>query len=172
MPWPLYTFIFIELVLVTYIDIKHRKIANLWSFLNILVAATAFILFPNIYPFSFDTFEFSIVFIFVGFLLFMLKVMGGGDSKFLASFFLIVPLNHQDQVFYQLLISTIIIGVIFLMMNTISNRKLLMQSMREKDILGVKSCFGTKFAYAPVILVTWILFGKTLIEEIAVVSLN
>lgn len=165
MSWPLYTFIFIELLFITYIDIKYKKIANLWALTNIGIAIILFVLFPKIYPVTFDTFQYSIVFILVGFLLFMLKVMGGGDSKFLASFFLIVPLDRQDQVFIFLLIATVIIGIIFFIKNTFENREKLIQSFLDKDIKGVKSCFGTKFAYAPVILVTWILFGIDLFKK-------
>jgi prepilin peptidase CpaA len=95
-----------------------------------------------------------------------MKIMGGGDSKFLASFFLITPLALQDQVFYFLLISTVIVGVIFLVKNIIQNRVKLMEFIRDKNIIGVKSCFGTKFAYAPVILITWILIGVSLFQKI------
>lgn len=159
MSWPLFLFIFIELLFITYIDIKHKKIANYWSLMNIGIAVILFILFPHEYPFGLAAFQYSIVFILVGFLLFMLRVMGGGDSKFLASFFLIVPLDKQDQVFVFLLISTIFIGLIFFLKSIITNWQKLKQSLRQKDTQGVKSCFGTKFAYAPVILITWILFG-------------
>lgn len=164
-PLPFYLFILIELIFVTVIDIKHRKIANLWSLLNIGVAAILFILFPKFYPVSVETFQYTMVFLMAGFLLFRLKIMGGGDSKFLASFFLIVPLEKQDQVFFQLLIATIFIGVIMFSLNTFMNRKKLVQSLKEKDIEGVKSCFGSKFAYAPVILVTWILFGISMFKK-------
>lgn len=164
-PLPFYIFIFIELVFVAIIDVKHKKIANLWSLLNVGVATILFIFFSEHYPVSFGAFQYTIVFLLAGFLLFRLKIMGGGDSKFLASFFLIVPFDKQDQVFFQLLIATIIIGVIVFGMNTFANRKKLIESLREKDIEGVKSCFGTKFAYAPVILVTWILFGISMFKK-------
>jgi len=163
--WPIYLFILIELIFVTYLDVKHRKIANTWSLINIGIAVVLFSLFPKAYPVVFGTFQFSIVFILVGFFLFILKIMGGGDSKFLASFFLIVPLDKQDQVFLLLLISTVIIGVIVLVINIFSKWETLVTSLREKNIQGVKSCFGTKFAYAPVILVTWILFGMNLLKK-------
>lgn len=162
---PIYLFILLELSLVTYGDIKTRKIPNLWTLLNLVLAGFFFVIFPHIFEFGFAAFQYSIVFIFVGFFLFLMKIMGGGDSKFLASFFLITPLSLQDQVFYFLLISTIIVGVIFLIKNIIQNRKKLMEFIKHKDVIGVKSCFGTKFAYAPVILITWILIGVNLFNK-------
>lgn len=158
-PWPIYFFIFIELLFVTYVDIRYKKISNLWSIFNLVVAAILFILFPNIYIFGFETMQFSLVFLVVGFLLFVLNIMGGGDSKYLASFFLILPTGIQDITFYFLLLSTIIVGLLFFFKNVIEQRKRLINSIKNKDVDGIKSSFGTKFAYAPVILITWFLIG-------------
>ncbi|MBT4790632.1 MAG: hypothetical protein HON90_03595 [Halobacteriovoraceae bacterium] len=155
----IYLFILVELCFVAYIDIKHRKIKNIWSIVNFLVAVLLFTTRSEIYPFQLDSFLFTFACVAAGFLLFLLKIMGGGDSKYLASFFLLIPLSLQDEVFYYLLIITIIIGLFMLLKNSISNYEKIIQSFKEKDIQGVKSCFGTKFAYAPVILVTWIWIG-------------
>ncbi|MBD64027.1 MAG: hypothetical protein CME62_02390 [Halobacteriovoraceae bacterium] len=158
-PAHMYVFILIEVIFVTYLDIKYKKIKNFWSLLNIILAIVLFVTLPQIYILSFVSFQYSIVFIFVGFLLYLLKIMGGGDSKFLASFFLIIPYEMQDLVFFYLLISTVIIGVLFFFRNIITKRVQLVAALKQKDLQGVKSCFGTKFAYAPVILITWIFTG-------------
>ena len=158
-PWPIYIFIFLELLFVTIGDIKYKKISNLWSILNIFLAIVLFILFPKIYVFGFESFQFSIVFLVVGFLLFLLKIMGGGDSKYLASFFLITPTASQDLIFYFLLISTVIVGMLFFFRNLIEQRLKLIESIKQRDVDGIKSSFGSKFAYAPVIMVTWLLIG-------------
>lgn len=159
--WPLYTFVFIELVFVTIADIKHKKISNLWSLLNIFLAITLFILFPKIYTFNFEALQYSLVFIVVGFFLFLLNIMGGGDSKYLASFFLIIPVSLQDLIFYYLLITTIVVGLLFFFRNVIQERQNIISSLLRQDVGGIKKSFGTKFAYAPVIMTTWILFGLT-----------
>ena len=158
-PAHMYVFILIEVIFVTYLDIKYKKIKNFWSLLNIILAIVLFVTLPQIYILSFVSFQYSIVFIFVGFLLYLLKIMGGGDSKFLASFFLIIPYEMQDLVFFYLLISTVIIGVLFFFRNIITKRVQLVAALKQKDLQWVKSCFGTKFAYAPVILITWIFTG-------------
>lgn len=159
---PIYLFLLIQLIFVTITDLKYRKIRNFWVLLNIAVSLLLYFLFPKLYPFIIDSFQFSIVFIFVGFVLFLLKVMGGGDSKYLASFFLIVPEGVQEPLFYYLLIATIIIGVFFLLKNTIHYRDELIESIKKSDLQGVKNCFGTKFAYAPVILISWVYLGYDL----------
>jgi len=156
---PLFLFILIELFFVSFGDIKFRKIKNYWSILNIIGSGFLFILFPDMYPFGIESFQFTVVFIIVGFALFMMKIMGGGDSKYLASFFLLVPLGLQEQVFYYLLIWTIVIGIFIFIKNVIHNREQLFQSIKNIDTNGVKSCFGSKFAYAPVILITWVYTG-------------
>lgn len=156
---PFYLFITIELMFVAYLDFKYKKIKNIWSLINIIVAIGLFIALPEQYPLDIKSFQYTIVFILVGFMLFMLKIMGGGDSKFLATFFLLIPLKMHDLIFYHLLIVTVIIGLGVLLKNTVSNFSQIWKSFKLRDIEGVKKCFGSKFAYAPVILFTWISIG-------------
>lgn len=158
-PLGIYFFILIELILVSYLDIKFRKIKNYWSILNILLGVVFFVLFPQFYELKLEAFGFSLVFFIVGFFLFTLKIMGGGDSKFLATFFLVIPTKAHDEVFIHLLSATVVIGTLFFLANIIRNFDGIMQSFRKSDIKGVKSYFGKKFAYAPVILFSWVSFG-------------
>lgn len=156
---PLYFFLLIELIFVSYGDLKYRKISNLWSIVNLAFSLLLFVSYPKLYPFNLSTFQYTFVFIMVGFILFQLKIMGGGDSKYLATFFLLIPYKSQDEVFSYLLISTIFIGVMFFVNNVLKNYDKIMQSIVDKNLEGVKSCFGSKFPFAPVILVSWILVG-------------
>jgi prepilin peptidase CpaA len=91
-----------------------------------------------------------------------MKIMGGGDSKFLATIFLLIPLRFQDTVFYYLLISTIIIGSISFIQNIIINWDLIANAVRSKEKGAIRKCFGRKFPYAPVVLLTWGWFGWTI----------
>lgn len=81
MPIAIYLFIFIELCFVAYLDFKYKKIKNIWSVLNLLIALILFFAYPDLYPFGIEMFQFTLVFLLVGFVLFMLKVMGGGRFK-------------------------------------------------------------------------------------------
>jgi prepilin peptidase CpaA len=171
-PLPLYIFILIELIFVSVGDIKYRKIPNLWIILNLFASATLFISFPEIYEFRNEAFQFTVVFIIVGFALFLLKVMGGGDSKFLASFFLMIPFSFQDKVFSYLLVSTVMIGCAFFIHNIFKNHEEIYTSVRDKNLQGVKKCFGTKFPFAPVILVTWVLIGWDLKDYFLKILMN
>jgi prepilin peptidase CpaA len=91
--------------------------------------------------------------------------MGGGDTKYLFSLFLLIPISLQGKVFYFLLISTIIIGGFLLIQNTLKNFKPLWKAILDGNTQEVKSYFGTKFSYAPVILVTWLWVGFSLRNE-------
>ena len=158
-PGEIFSLALIELCTVSFLDLKFRKIKNSWSLLNIALATACFFLYPEVYIFSWDSFQFSCVILLVGFGLFLLKIMGGGDSKFLSTFFLLIPVAAQDLVFSYLLAVTVVIGLGMLIFNTIRNYKKLILSLKTSDIVGVKNCFGTKFPYAPVILLAWILTG-------------
>lgn len=158
-PLHIYIFLLIELGFVAYLDIKYKKIKNHWSLLNLFIGINLFIFYKDIYPLSIDSFQLPLVFIFVGFVLYLLKIMGGGDSKLLATFFLLIPLNQQEIVFYYLLINTVIIGLTVFFKNIVVNFRTIIKGFRENDLQTIKSCFGRKFPYAPVILFTWIWYG-------------
>src|SRR5690554_2682257 len=161
-PLPVYLFVLIELLAVSYGDIKTKKIPNFWSILNLFVFIVLLFVAPHHYSFEWQTFIFSIAFLVVGFALFLLKIMGGGDTKFLFTFFLLLPISMQEETFYYLLLSTLIIGGVFFLYNTLKNFGVIWESFRVGNIQAVKSCYGTKFSFAPVILVAWVWVGWTL----------
>lgn len=158
-PIPLFIYLLIQLLGVSFIDIKYRKISNYWSLLNIALFLVCVFVFPDLYKFSLSTFFYPLVFLGVGFLLFAMKIMGGGDSKYLFSFFLLVPESFHEPFMVKLLYSTAVIGFSLLIYNTIQNFDKIFFSIRIMDVKGIKSAYGTKFAYAPVITISWIAFG-------------
>ena len=164
-PLPIYLFVLIELVIVAYGDIKTNKIPNYWSLLNIATFLVLLWVAPDHYFFEFQTFIFSVAFLVVGFALFLLKIMGGGDSKFLFTFFLLLPVSIHEATFYHLLLSTVIIGGFFFLQNALKNFRTIFDAFLAYDLQTVKNCFGTKFSYAPVILVAWLWMGWTLKDK-------
>ncbi|MEX0798901.1 MAG: prepilin peptidase [Bacteriovoracaceae bacterium] len=164
-PFPVYLFVLIELIAVSYGDIKTNKIPNFWSLLNLVAFFVLLWVAPQYYHFGFQTFFYSTVFLVVGFVLFLLNIMGGGDSKFLFTFFLLLPVSLHRATFHNLLLSTILIGGAFFLHNVLKNLKTLFKAFMSQDLKTVKSCFGTKFSYAPVILVAWLLMGWTLRDK-------
>lgn len=158
-PLTVYLFILIELIFVSWGDIKTKKIPNFWSLLNILVFVALVFVFNDLYFFSWKTFLYPVIWIVAGFIFFTLNIMGGGDSKFLSTFFLLIPLKTQDDAFYYLILSTIFIGTSVFIFNIIRNWKSIMSSLKSKDYALLKKSFGTKFTFAPVIFVSWIMLG-------------
>ena len=157
--FPIYLFILIELIFVAWGDYKTRKISNYWSLLNLLCFPVLVIILPEVYLLDPNVFIYSALFLLIGFLLFMVKVMGGGDGKFLSTFILLVPITLQAKLLNLLLVSTIIVASIFLIKNTVINFSKIVKSLKDYDFVTVKNFFGTKFAFAPVILIAWILLG-------------
>lgn len=158
-PQSVYLFLLIELIAVSYLDILSRKISNNWSILNIILFVIILFIIPESYTFEFRQFFFSMAFLIVGFILFLLKIMGPGDTKFLFSLFLIIPVSLHDSAFVCLLYSTIIAGGSLFILNTIQNFKILSLSFKIRDIGIIKKVYGKKFSYAPVILFSWIWLG-------------
>jgi prepilin peptidase CpaA len=159
LPISVFIFLLLQLLLVAYGDIKTRKIPNYWALINISIFALLTFLFPEQYRWEMKTFIFPIAFFFVGFILFMLKIMGGGDSKYLVSFYLLTPVDLHESAFLFLLLSTVIVGLFLLIMNALNNFEKILSAIKCMDITAIKEVFGTKFSYAPVILISWMWFG-------------
>lgn len=164
-PLPIYLFVLIELVVVSYGDIKTNKIPNYWSLLNLGAFLCLLWVAPQFYFFKPETFMYSAAFLVVGFGLFLLNIMGGGDSKFLFTFFLLVPVSIHEKTFYHLLLATVIIGGFVFLQNLLRNSRTIWNALKESNLRAVKNCFGTKFSYAPVILVAWLWMGWTLKDQ-------
>lgn len=161
----IYFFILIELVIVSYVDLLYRKIKNIWPVFNLAVFFIFTVLLSDVYHFEFKHFTYFLVFIIVGLFLFALKIMGAGDSKFLATLFLLIPTYIQDLFMLYLLYSTIIVGGMFLLHSMIKSRKSLLDAIKTLDVSLVKEIFGTKFTFAPVILGAWIWLGWDVLEK-------
>ncbi|MGZ3788328.1 MAG: A24 family peptidase [Bacteriovorax sp.] len=158
-PVMVFIFISIQLLVVAYVDFKTRKISNVWILINFVLFSLLTFLFPKIYVWNLNALLFPLAFLLVGFALFVLNIMGGGDSKYLASFYLLVPLRFQESVFLYLLYTTVIVGSSLLLFNVLKNFDRIVWLMKVGDLEGVKKIFGKKFTYAPVIFIAWMWFG-------------
>lgn len=159
MPLSLYLFLLIQLTFVSYGDLKTKKIPNLWSLLNIVIFIVFLFVWKDLYIFEFNTFFYSIAFFVVGFGLFFLNIMGGGDSKYLASLFLMVPAKFHYNYLEILLTVTVFVGTFFLVFNTFSKFSEFKRILFIKDWKSFKNIYGKKFSFAPVILISWLIFG-------------
>lgn len=159
MPMMVFIFLAIQLLVVAYIDFKTSKISNIWILINFLFFCILTVVYPKIYVWSFGIMLFPVVFLIVGFLLFIMNIMGGGDSKYLSSLYLLIPLGFQEIVFLYLLYTTVIIGSSLLLFNALKNLDNIILLIRIGDVNGIKKIFGKKFTYAPVIFIAWMWFG-------------
>ncbi|MDC1173765.1 hypothetical protein OAT67_00085 [Bacteriovoracaceae bacterium] len=166
MPIAVYLFLLIQLLVVSYVDIRKKIIANYWAIINLVFFIIALFLFRDTYVIGWKTFLYPFAFLFVGFALYALKIMGAGDSKYLFSFFFLIPNGYQEDFFVILAYSTVIVGFSLLIMNTIKNFDIIISAIRWKNLRYIKEAYGTKFSYAPVIAVAWIWFGIEFGEKV------
>ncbi|MBC7428645.1 MAG: prepilin peptidase [Bacteriovorax sp.] len=159
LPIVAYLFISIQLLFVAYIDFKTKKISNMWMLINFIFFVVLTLVFPDIYKWSLQVFLFPAAFLFVGFALFLMNIMGGGDSKYLSSLYFLVPLQLQESAFTYLLYATVLVGSSLLVFNTLKYLDIIVIHFRMRDIAGIKRIFGKKFTYAPVIFIAWMWFG-------------
>jgi prepilin peptidase CpaA len=121
-----------------------------------------YVLASDLYQLSWNIFIFPLGFVLIGFILFLLNIMGAGDSKFLASLFLLTPSEYQFVLFEKIILSTITTGTILVGVSFFINRKVLVAFTVNHHWKGIRDIIKSKFSYAPVISVAWILLGKEL----------
>jgi prepilin peptidase CpaA len=154
--------VLVELLIVSVVDLKKKKISNIWFLVNIILAVIFHLTMKETFPFSAEMFIFPVGWILGGFVLFLLNIMGAGDSKYLASLFLMVPVEYHMVLFGKILSSTIIVGIILVTMKLIKDFKKLKAYSLANYWVGVRETIKSRFSYAPVILLAWILFGANI----------
>jgi prepilin peptidase CpaA len=158
----IFSLILFELLVVAWIDFKTKKIWNKWIYGNLIAAMTFHLFFRSLYPLHWETLLYPVGFILIGFLLFLVNVMGAGDSKFLASLFLIIPLEFHHLFFSKLVLSTIVTGSLLLIYRIVKNGPELKAYLATGHWEGIKLTIRSRFSYAPVILLAWVMTGLDL----------
>jgi prepilin peptidase CpaA len=154
-----YLLILAELVIVSWIDIKIKKISNFWFVINIVLAVLFHVWLSEVYEFDWTLFIMPISWVFVGFFLFLSKIMGAGDSKYLASLFIAVPVQYHLGLFENLVYSTIVVGLMTILISLIRDFKKIKAYAFSNYWQGLKEFIGTRFSYGPVILLAWLMLG-------------
>lgn len=154
-----FSLVLMELLVVAWIDFKTHKISNNWSLLNISLAVVLYFTLGTLYPLNWEVLFFPLGFIVIGFILYLMNIMGAGDSKFLASLFLLIPLEYHLLFFEKLVLSTIITGVFLLTYRIIRNSGKLKAYLISQYWEGVKVTLKSRFSYAPVIFMAWLILG-------------
>ena len=154
---PLSIFIYITIILgfVSYLDLKYRKIPNLWPSLNIISFIFINIFFPELDFVSINSFFVPVIIILIGIVLFKYNIMGGGDSKFLATMMLLIHHELHLSFLYTLSWVTAIFAFFRIIFLLIKNKEI---NRNNFLILIPRALSGKKFPYAPIILLSWIIF--------------
>ena len=158
----IYIVILVELAAVSWIDIKIKKISNKWVMVNVGLAVASNLIYPDLYQWGWQSLIFPLGWIIAGFLLYLLGVMGAGDSKFLASLFLLLPLDQHSLMFEKILYSTFVVGLVMLTIKIAKDFKIIKAYALSAHWNGLKASIKSSFSFAPVIFIAWILLGVEL----------
>lgn len=155
----LYGFIAFQLLIVALIDFKSKKISNYWHLLNFLLGVALYIFMPETFQLKWEILLFPVGFILFGFLLFLAGIMGAGDSKYLASLCLVIPLEYHLPFLEMLLVCTIVVGAILLLYRVFRDFRKLQAYAWSRYWQGIKDVIKSEFSYAPVIFLAWVFLG-------------
>lgn len=154
-----FIFLIIQLIVVSAIDIRKSKISNRWVLLNLGLAPVVYFTFPSTYHWDWAVLFFPLGFIIFGFILFLMGIMGAGDSKFLASLFLLIPGEEQWNFAEMLLYATLLVGFLLLVRTIVKKRSEVKAYLISHHWRGLLSLIESRFSYAPVILIAFSLTG-------------
>ncbi len=155
----IYLFLTIQLLFVSYLDIKYKIIKNYWPIINITFFIILLLTMTELYYFKIDNFFLPFVFLVIGFMLYVLKVMGAGDVKYIFSIFLLIPHNLQKEFVMILLYSTLIVSILVITYKTLRDIKIVFGFIIGRDLKSIVEIYGSKISYAPVVLISWVWFG-------------
>lgn len=158
MPTILILFICAELFTISIFDFKNRKIPNFWHLINVVLFLFFINSNPEIYSISIRTIVPSLLVIILGIILFKFKIMGAGDSKLLASLLILIPISSQSEFIESILYGTLFVAAPRFLYNCLRNWKKISMSIILKESIFIKGTFGDKIPFAPIILISWILF--------------
>ncbi len=153
----------VEILIVGIIDFKTRKISNWWHLYNLVIALLLFIFLPSNYPFTWNHFIYPLGIFALGFVLFKLKpggirIMGGGDAKFLTTLYLAIPTALHELYTLKLLYVVIAVGTILLITSLVKAWRNVLQSILLKSNF-MNGVLGKKFPFAPLVIMAWIWMG-------------
>jgi prepilin peptidase CpaA len=154
----LYLLLLTELMIISWIDLRTKKISNLWSVLNVVLAIVAWSM-GLLSPWSYQVLFFPVGFVVIGFFLFNLGIMGAGDSKLLATLFLCLQLSYHLVYFEQLLYATLAVGFILLSLRVLKKWRDFRSLILGQHWQGLLTMIKSHFSYAPVMLLAWLLLG-------------
>lgn len=158
----IFSLLTLQLLVVSWLDIKHHKISNRWVLLNLVLSPILYFTLPESYTFHWEVLLFPVGFIVVGFLFFLMGIMGAGDSKYLAALFLLLPVELHMLFFEGLLTATMIVGSIMLSFTVYKKHRELRAFLLAQYWQGFKDIIKSRFSYAPVICLAWIYLGVRL----------
>lgn len=155
----IFAFVTLNLAIVAFYDLKTRKIKNIWSVINLIFGITFLLIDKESYAFKLSHFVYPFAFLAITFLLFWMKIMGAGDSKYLTTFFFLIPTKMHEIFLHHLILVTAAIGLLFLVFNIIKRRHDVVNELFLGKIKSIYFKLGTKIPYAPVALAAWIWLG-------------
>ena len=151
----LFIYIFVELLFVSIIDYRSRKVSNWWSVVHLAIFSVI-TLFLSINPWSWEGPVYASVFLAIGFALFSLNIMGAGDVKFISTLFLLIPAQFLFPFFINMLYATILVGSTLLTFSLVKHYNGIISAIAHRDVKTAWAFFGSKFAFIPIVFMAWI----------------
>ncbi|MCE7535857.1 prepilin peptidase [Aliivibrio fischeri] len=133
-----WAFLFTISCIICYQDITKRTISNQMCIIVLIICICLVIKSGNYY-----SLYYSVIIFFVGFILFIKKIIAAGDVKLISSFFIAINQNYQLLTFTIILLAGGVISIVLLTHKVINKKNTTMTVP-----YGVPICIGCLFGIA------------------------
>jgi len=155
MPIIISSLLIVILIVVSILDLKTKKIPNYWSLVNLILALISHFIFSNYHSLSWSYFLIPLGFLLFGFILFALKIAGGGDVKFLFTFLYMLKGDYQLEFLYCLALTTVVVALTAILTRLVRRYTELIIALKTKTF-RIVDFVGGKLIFSPVYLVAFI----------------
>ncbi len=151
-------YLLVQTAAVAVLDLKTKKISNIWPVLNCALALILFIALPKVYFTSWQGWPLWIILVAVCVWLYAQRIMGAGDVKYLFSFFLVLPPAFRGEVLNILSLVIIVVGGYWLLKKVWGQWYYLLNLWSLGENQEILRLIHGKNVFAPLVFLAWALW--------------
>jgi len=151
-------YLLVQTAAVAALDLKTKKISNIWPVVNVVLAIILFIALPQVYFASWAGWPLWILLVAGCVALYAKKIMGAGDVKYLFSFFLVLPPAIRGDVLMILSVVIIIVGGYWLLRKVWGQWYYLINLWSLGENQEIMRIIHGKNVFAPLVFLAWVIW--------------
>jgi len=151
-------YLLVQTAAVAALDLKTKKISNIWPILNCALAVILLIALPKVYFTGLGGWILWVLLVAGCVTLYAKNIMGAGDVKYLFSFFLLLPPQIRAEVLMTLSLVIIVVGGFWLLRKVWGQWYYLINLWSLGENQEIMRIIHGKNVFAPLVFLAWVLW--------------